>query len=76
MDEIIGRVIEGVAAGLILVLLSLFFKSVRDTLLYRRVEYDLDYEKGMGQANWDIQWEGYRLTILVADVSNDYIEGA
>lgn len=75
MDDIPQKVLVSIVTTLAVGLVSLSFKGVRNALLYFRVEYDLDYEKGSGPCEWDINWEDYRLTISVNDVSNDRLEG-
>jgi hypothetical protein len=75
MDEVLQKVLISIATALTLALVSLLFASVRNALLFFRVEYDFDYEKGSGPCVWDINWEDYRLTISVNDVSNDRLEG-
>jgi hypothetical protein len=74
VDEVLQKVLVSIATGLTLALLSLSFESVRNALLYYRVEYDLEYDKDSGPCEWDINWEDYRLTISVKDVSNDRLE--
>jgi hypothetical protein len=75
-ETILARVLISITATLALALLSLLFASVRTALFYKKVEYDFSYTKGMGRARWDIQWEGFRLSISVVDVSNDYLKEA
>ena len=74
MDQIFEKIIISVVTTIVIALLSLLFRSVREALFYKRLEYDFHYTKGMGlPVLWDIQWEDYRLTISTEDVSNDLI---
>jgi hypothetical protein len=68
--EVLKGVIPVVAAAA----LAFVAEPVRTALLYRRIEYDFEYESGQGTTSWDIQWEDFRLTIDVEGVHNDYIE--
>jgi hypothetical protein len=79
MDPILEKVVISVASALALSLLALLFASVRNALFYKRVEYDFLYTKPGGggvstKGQWDIQWEDYRLTVTVEDVSNDKLQ--
>src|SRR5262249_49131214 len=58
----------------LLAIWALLTTSVRNFFLYQRAEYDFDVRDGQGPTKWDIQWEGYRLTIKVEDVHNNYLE--
>jgi len=49
-------------------------KPIRNFLLYQRTQYDFIYAGDQGQTQWDIQWEGYRLTIKIREVHNNFIE--
>jgi hypothetical protein len=74
MDPIAEKILTSVGSALILSLLSLLFSSVRTALFFKQAEYDLTYKRGTGPCEWDIQWEGFRLTIATATVSNDYLK--
>ena len=79
MNPIVEKVLISVGSGLVLALLSLLFQRVRTALFYKRVEYDLIFTKpesegGLSQCSWDIQWEDYRLTLKIGDISNDKLE--
>jgi hypothetical protein len=79
MDQIPGEILIAVATTLTVSLLALLFSSVRNALFYKRVEYDFIYikpnDRGLSkECQWDIQWEDYRLTVAVGDVSNDKLE--
>jgi hypothetical protein len=74
MNPILEKVLISVSSTLTLSLLALLFSSVRTALFFRRVEYDFTYKRGTGSCEWDIQWEGFRLTIAAKSVSNDYLE--
>ena len=65
MEGVLEKVAVSVGSALVLALLTLLSSKVRSALFYKRVEYDLSYVKGMGSVEWDIEWEGFRLTILV-----------
>jgi hypothetical protein len=72
--EIIVGIITGLAGTLIIGLLGLLINPIRNALLYKRIEHDLEYVDNSGSCEWDIQWEDLRLTIKVSDVHNNYLE--
>lgn len=74
MDAILDKVLISVGSTIVLSLLSLLFSSVRTAIFFKRTEYDLFYTRGTGPCEWDIQWEGFRLTIATDSVSNDYLK--
>jgi hypothetical protein len=79
MGQIPNEILIAVATTLTVSLLTLLFSSVRNALFYKRVEYDFIYTKPndknlSNECQWDIQWEDYRLTVAVGDVSNDKLE--
>jgi len=74
-SEVLTKVLISVISTVTLAALSLLFESVRNALFYYRVEYELNYKKNTGLCEWDINWEDYRLTLVVADVSNDKLKG-
>lgn len=75
MNDVLQKVLISIATSITLGGLALLFESVRNALFYFRVEYDFEYEKGWGACEWDINWEDYRLTLSVTDVSNDRLDG-
>ncbi|HYT75578.1 MAG TPA: hypothetical protein VEL79_12560 [Vicinamibacterales bacterium] len=74
LQQLPDRVIESLLTGLVVAALALAFRSVRQFLLYRRHEFDFSYDPSWTSCEWDIQWEGFRLTIQAVGVHNDYIE--
>src|SRR5436853_714336 len=75
----LNEIIISVATAATLALSSLLSESIRTVIFYKRVEYDLVYEKSLTDAIgrgffWDIQWEDYRLTLKVDDISNNKLE--
>ena len=54
--------------------LALSWKAIRTALLYVRHEVELDYDKRWRDCSWDIQWEGYRITLATDEVSNDKVD--
>jgi len=80
MNEILQKILISVVTTGSLAALTLFFKSVRTALFYKRVEYDLPCERASGQspftATWNIHWEDYGLTFVAGDISNDKISDA
>lgn len=75
MNELLQKVLISIATSITLASLSLLFESVRNALLYFRVQYDFEYEKDWGHCEWDINWEDYRLTFSADEVSNDRVDG-
>ncbi len=74
VQEILIAIAAGVAPVIVLSVGALLTASVRNVLFYVRAEYDFAVHDGQGPTKWDIQWEGYRLTIKVGDVHNNYLE--
>ena len=74
MSEIGQKIVVSVVSAIAVALLTLLSSKVRSALFYKRVEYDLAYSKGLGPVQWDIEWEGFRLTISADDVSNDRLD--
>lgn len=77
--DFLNEILTAVATAATLALISLLSESIRTALFYKRVEYDLMYEKPLTEAggrgcSWDIQWEDYRLTLKVDDISNNKLE--
>jgi hypothetical protein len=75
LQQLPGKILVSLTSTIVLLALSLISKSVRYTLLYKRHEYVFEYDSDFGGCEWDIQWEAVRLTIEVADVHNEYLEG-
>ena len=77
MSEILEKILISVGSAVALAALSLFFRSVRNALFYKRVEYDLPCERPSTTSPftsvWDIHWEDYRLTVEAGDISDDKI---
>lgn len=74
MNPILEKVLISIASTFTLSLLALLFASVRSALFFKRVEYDFTYKRGTGSCEWDVQWEGFRLTIAAESVSNDHLK--
>lgn len=74
MDPLFEKVLISVGSTLCLSLLSLLFSSVRMAIFFKSTTHDFLYVRGSGACEWDIQWEGFRLTIVVDSVSNDYLK--
>jgi len=70
-------ILKAIVPGIVVALLGLITPQIRNAIFYKRTEYDFDYldDTNDGPCKWDIQWEGYRLTIKVDDISNDDIKG-
>jgi hypothetical protein len=74
MSPLAQEILISIVSTVTLSLLTLLFASVRSALFFKAVEYDFTYKRGTGPCEWDIQWEGFRLTIAAEKVSNDYLE--
>src|SRR5262249_17255970 len=74
LRQLPDRVVASLLTAFVLGALSLVFSAVRQGLLYRRHEFDFTYDPSWQSCEWDIQWEGFRLTIEANGVHNDYIE--
>src|SRR4051812_22743481 len=70
-SDILGKIAVTVGTAIVLGLFTLLSTKVRSSLFFKRVEYELTYTKGLGPVQWDIEWEGFRLTINAEDVSGD-----
>lgn len=70
-------ILKAIVPGLVVALLGLLSPQIRNLIFYKRTEYDFEFVKVADKSSgiWDIQWEGYRLTIKIDDISNDKIEG-
>jgi hypothetical protein len=77
MSELLQKILISVGSTVALAALSLLFKSVRNALFYKRVDYDLPCERPSNAppftSVWDIHWEDYRLTFEAGDISDDKI---
>jgi len=67
-------ILTSIIAAVILAAVAATSKAVRAALFYARHEFELDYTSGWEECEWDIQWEGFRLTVEAQGVHNDYIE--
>src|SRR5438093_1920192 len=80
MSDVLQNVLISLATTGTIAVLSLFFRSVRSALFYKRVEYDLPCERASGESPftclWDIHWEDYRLTFRAGDISDNAIKEA
>ena len=74
LNDLPGSVLAALVVPAIVGLLALFSRTIRHAIYYRRTEFELSYEKGMGPCKWDIQWEGLRFGIEVTNVHNEYLE--
>jgi len=72
--QVTSKVITSLLAALVLFLLGLLFKSVRHALLYKRHEFEFEYDSDFRGCEYDVQWEELRLTFQVGNVHNDYLE--
>lgn len=69
-----GEVLTSLVAAGILVLIGMLFRSVRNFVLYQLHEYEFEYDSDFQGCEWDVQWEGARVTIVVKDVHNEHLE--
>jgi hypothetical protein len=75
-NSILMDILKAVVPGIVIALLGLITPQIRNLLIYKRTEYDFEYlrDTNDGPATWDVQWEGFRLTVKVQSISNDKIE--
>jgi hypothetical protein len=75
--SILIDILKATVPGIVVAVLGLLTPQIRNAVFYKRTEYDFEYlnDSNAGPCKWDIQWEGYRLTIKVEDISNDKIDG-
>lgn len=59
--------------ALIIFLLTLLSKQVRQFLFYKRHEFQFDYNSNFNGCEYDIQWEELRLTFELGGVHNEYL---
>jgi hypothetical protein len=74
LTDLPGDVLTSLIAAGILAALAATSRTVRTALFYARHEFELGYTSGWDSCEWDIQWEGFRLTVEAQGVHNDYIE--
>jgi hypothetical protein len=74
LHQLPDRIVASLLSAFVLAVIGLAFRSVRQALLYKRHEFDFPYDPSWQSCEWDIQWEGFRVTIEVIGVHNDYIE--
>jgi hypothetical protein len=58
---------------LLIFLLTLLSKQVRQFLFYKRHQFEFEYGDDFRGCEYDVQWEGFRLTFEVGEVHNDYL---
>ena len=68
------EVLTSIVAAGILFVIAATSKTIRAALFYTRHEFTLDYVSGWDGCDWDIQWEGFRITVEARGVHNDYID--
>lgn len=75
--SILIDILRAIIPVIVVAVLGLLTPQIRNAVLYKRTEYDFEYlhKSNAGPCKWDIQWESYRLTIKVEDISNDRIDG-
>lgn len=74
LAQLPSKLAVSLMSAAILALLALTSRALRALLFYSRHEFELDYTSGWDGCDWDIQWEGFRLTVRAEGVHNDYIE--
>jgi hypothetical protein len=74
LADLPGRVILSLLTAAIVASLSLLSRSFRQIVFYKRHEFELDYDRAWKTCTWDIQWEGFRVTIEVAGVRRAFIK--
>jgi len=72
--EIVNGVATSVASAGVLAIIALAIKPLRVALVFKTHEYVLVHHSESRRCEWDIQWEGQRLTIKADNVHNDYLE--
>jgi hypothetical protein len=58
---------------LIIFVISLVSKRVRQFLFYKRHEFEFEYDSDFRGCEYDVQWEELRLTFEVGEAHNDYL---
>src|SRR5262245_12894285 len=69
-----GKVLASLISTAFLAALAMTSRSIRSALFYTRHEFGFDYTSSWQSCAWDIQWEGFRVTVVAESVHNDYIE--
>lgn len=72
--QIVSQVIIALITASVLFLVSLFSKSIRYVLFYKRHEFKFEYDSDFRGCEYDVQWEDLRLTFQIGNVHNDYLE--
>ena len=72
--QVASKVITSLLTALVLFLLGLLSKSIRHAVLYKRHEFEFEYDSDFRGCEYDVQWEELRLTFQVRSVHNDYLE--
>jgi hypothetical protein len=67
-------ILTGLLSGSVIALLSLFFRSVRQVVFYKRHEFEFEFKPDWGDCEWDVQWEGLRVTFELSGVRKAYIK--
>lgn len=82
MDELLKvfneapfKVLSTLLTAALLAALAFLSKTVRRAVFYKRHDFELKYSSASSGCEWDIQWENLRVTLQVASVHNDYLEG-
>ena len=73
-SQLPARILASLLTALVIAMLGLTFRSVRQFVFYKRHEFDFIYDSTWESCKWDIQWETFRVTIEASGVHNDYIE--
>ena len=74
LRELPIRIVASVITGAVVAGVAMLSKTFRQALLYKRHEFVLEYDSDFLGCEWDIQWEGLRLTFNVGNVHNEHLE--
>jgi hypothetical protein len=72
--QVVPTIVTSLLTALVLFLLGLLSKSIRYALLYKRHEFEFEYDSDFRGCEYDVQWENLRLTFQVGSAHNDHLE--
>jgi hypothetical protein len=74
LSKVPPELMTSLLTAAIISLLAVASKTVRAAVFYTRHEVEFDYASGWDGCEWDVQWQGFRITIKAQGVSNDHID--
>lgn len=62
------------AAALVIFFVGILVPSVRTYLFYKTYRFEFEYDDDFGNVQWDVQWEGRKISVMSPKVHSEYLE--